>query len=99
VEAEEAKREKPSAPHIPLLRREAVAWQRKPRAEATAAATVWHRARGLDAAVRTEVSFFPDFSKPAETSKFKTDAFRCSKNSQTLHEARMEYSEKLHKLC
>jgi hypothetical protein len=37
-------------------------------------------------------------SEPAETCKFKTDAFHCSKNTQTLDEARFEYFEQLSKL-
>jgi hypothetical protein len=40
-----------------------------------------------------------EYLKSAQTCKFKTDALHCSKNTQTLHEARFEYLEQLSQLA
>jgi hypothetical protein len=56
------------------------------------------RACGLGTVVRTErltggphwFNIYPDFSKPVQICYFKIDAFHCSKNSQILHETRLE---------
>jgi hypothetical protein len=46
----------------------------------------------------TWFDIFPEFPKPAQSCKFTKDAFHCSKNSQILHEAILEYSKQLSQL-
>jgi hypothetical protein len=47
----------------------------------------------------TRFNPFPDFPKPVQICKFKTDAFRTSKNSQILHEAILEHYTQRSQLC
>jgi hypothetical protein len=60
------------------------------------------RARGLNGAGADEyarpVWRFFQYPKLAQTCKFKTDAFHCSKNTQALHDARFDYLEQTFQL-
>jgi hypothetical protein len=43
--------------------------------------------------------FSPNYPKPVETCKIKRDALNYSKNSQILHESRIECPDQLSQLC
>jgi hypothetical protein len=77
-----------------------VSWQENGRGK-------WQRFHSLGLAAQTvrltggphTVCFFSRLTKIGSNFKIKMNALNCSKNSQDLHEARLDYYEQLSQLC
>jgi hypothetical protein len=74
-------------------------WRRRPRSEAGRAVWTPLFRQWRWQAGPTWFNNFPDFSKPVQTCKIKMGALQCYKNSQILHETRLEHYEHLYRLC